>query len=507
MTERTSDAANYCVYGAEEFAFRIGIVGTGSGFKSIIDFITSTEYSEYLPPMALAAVAQADPGAERLHYLKDLDVPVYPDWRSMLAAHPEINLVVELTGKHRLPELRAALSPHVSLVDHGIGIFFCCLHNLHQVTAHCRVDLFRQRRLLEAVMEQVREDVMLLDARCRVVDVNRSVARRLGRERPELVGLPCWEVQTLPGGEAFCLEMDAKCPVAVTLKTREKAEALLTRVSPEGHLLYFRVYSYPIFDDAGSLSHVLVMRRDITARTYQEKAQQEREKLAVLGEMAMYLAHEIRNPLCAIGGFTNALLHAPEISEKTREKLTIVVEETERLEAMLSSILKFTRPSRTVLEDVDLNALVADVVELTRIGYAAAGFTFLTALAPDLPKVQGNADLFKQVLLNLLKNAIEAMPAGGEIAVSTGLSGDMAVLVVKDAGVGMSAKDIEHAFSPFYTTKDRGMGLGLAMIKKSVEEIGGRVELVSVEGAGTTVSLFIPPVLQSGGEDRKIVSI
>jgi len=508
MTEQKLDiAATFCAYGAEDFAFRIGIIGTGSGFKSIIDFITSTEYSEYLPPMVLTAVAQADPDPARLHYLDGMAVPVHPDWQAMLKAHPEINLVVELTGKHLLPELRRALPPHISLVDHGIGIFFCCLHNLHQVTAHCQVDLNRKSQLLQTVMEKVREDVLVLDTHYRVVDMNQSVAQRLGRDKEALLGLPCWEVQTLPGGEPFCLEMDAKCPVAVTLKTREKAEALLTRVNPDGHLLYFREYSYPVLDAAGGLSHVLVMRRDITARTYQEKAQQEREKLAVLGEMAMYLAHEIRNPLCAIGGFTSALMHAPELSERSLEKLKIVSEETERLEGMLTNILKFTRPSKTMVEDVDLNPLAENTVELTRIGYEKAGFRFRTEHDPALPLVQGNAALFTQALMNLLQNAIEAMPSGGEIVIATGLAGDMAYLSVKDTGVGMSKKDIERAFSPFYTTKPRGLGLGLSLIKKAMEEIGGRVDLVSVEGAGTTVTLFVPPILETRDQDRAILSI
>jgi Signal transduction histidine kinase regulating phosphoglycerate transport system len=129
---------------------------------------------------------------------------------------------------------------------------------------------------------------------------------------------------TLRDGLPFCRVMDRDCPFHKTLANREAAETLMTRVNAEGRLLYFRIYSYPILDALGAMTHIMVMQRDITSRTYREKHQQQADKLAVIGEMSTYLAHEIRNPLFAIGGFTNALLRSTEFSGASREKLTII---------------------------------------------------------------------------------------------------------------------------------------------------------------------------------------
>ncbi len=498
----------YCLLESEDFVFNVGVVGTGSGFLSILDLASHTDYAEQLPPMHLVAVAEPGENESKLICLRKLNVPTYATWEGMLARHPEINLIIELSGgKFRLAHIRGRVPSHVSVVDHDTAIFFCAMHNMIQITSHCRADLRHHRMLMEAVMDEVREDVMLLDAKCRVVDMNKNVYTRRGASKNELVGKNCWEVATLSDGEPFCQEMDERCPVTATLNTWAKAEALMTRVSADGHLHYYRVYSYPVFDSHGKLSHVLLMRRDITARTLREKMQQEREKLAVLGEMSMYLAHEIRNPIFAIGGFTKALLQAPELSAKSMEKIKIIGEETRRLETILSSILKFTRPTQSMLFDLELNPLVEESLELVRIGYGGLGFEITASLAPNLPKVRGDGEVLKQTVLTLVKNAMEAMDRPGEIRVATGLANEFVFLSVEDEGRGMSRREIEKAFSPFGTVKGgENYGLGLALIKKSIEEFGGSIDLRSREGLGTKVTLYLPPILGRTSEDRGIVS-
>jgi two-component system, sporulation sensor kinase E len=310
-----------------------------------------------------------------------------------------------------------------------------------------------------------------------------------------LLGKLCWEVQMLEDGSVFCNVPENNCPVFQTLSTREYAESMLTRVDDKGRLHYYRIYSYPIMDERGGMSHILVMRRDITSRTQREKHQQQSERLAVIGEMSMYLAHEIRNPLFAIGGFTNSLLNSESIDEKERAKLKIIAEEAKRLDAMLTSILNFAAPGEATLVQVDVRQVVEEVVELMRIGYGQQGFSFLTEIQPDLPNVRGETERIKQCLINLVKNSFEAMEPGGIVTIRAWLEMDQVLLQVEDTGAGMSENALEQAFSPFFTTKTKGYGLGLSMIKKIVEEYGGRIEIMSKEGRGTTVTLFLQPVL------------
>jgi two-component system, sporulation sensor kinase E len=144
---------------------------------------------------------------------------------------------------------------------------------------------------------------------------------------------------------------------------------------------------------------------------------------------------------------------------------------------------------------VDVRKVTEEVVELMRMGYCHRGFSFTTQIQPDLPFVRGESDRIKQCLINLIENAIEAMDKGGTVTVKARLDREYVLIQVEDTGVGMSESQLEKVFSPFFTTKKKGYGLGLSMIKKIIEEYGGQVEIASKEGKGTAVTLKIPPVL------------
>jgi len=502
---------DYCLWGEEEFGFRIGLIGTGAGVRTILDLVSGKQFEEYLPALRLVALAQPGSNQAALSRVNQHEIPVYATWQEMIERHPDINLLIELTrGQVRRGHLQGKVPDTVSFVDHQTAIIFCGLHNLFLVSTYSQANLRRRKELYEAVLDEIHEDVMLLDLECKVLDMNKNICVRKAASKEELIGQHCWTIQTLEDGTPFCHCFDEKCPVRTTLATREKAEALFTRVGADGRLRYCRVYSYPVSAGRGEMVNVLVMRRDITSRTHLEKVQQEKDRFTTLGEMAMYLAHEIRNPLFAIGGFANGLLHAPDLPKKAMEKIRIIAEETQRLDAMLTAILRFTRPAHPTLDEVDVCELMHETIELMQYGYAARGYEFVLSCALGLPKVKADPDMLKQSLINLVKNAVEAMPEGGRVIVSTGQAEDMVFIRVEDTGVGMNERDIERAFSPFYSTKrsaNGGYGLGLPMIKKMIEEIGGRIDLQSKPGAGAMVTLYLPPSIGAVAAERAIVSI
>jgi two-component system, sporulation sensor kinase E len=494
---------DYCPWGEESQELLVGIVGTGPGFLTILDIIFDVQYHDFLPAMRLVGVAEPGPNRAKVEQVRKKGVPVYATWEELLEKHPEINFLVELKGsRYKLRRLRSILPDSVSLIDHNSAIFLCGMHNMFQVRTHCQVNLDRHKLLLQSIIDRVQEDIILLDKECRVVDLNLNVIKRSGNEKQALLGKTCWEVQSLALGTKFCSTPDKECPVFHTLATREYAESMLTRVDTEGRLHYFRIYAYPILDELGSMTHVLVMRRDITSRTQRERHQQQSERLAVIGEMSMYLAHEIRNPLFAIGGFTNSLITSGRLEERDLAKLKIIAEEAKRLDAMLTSILNFAAQGETAIDKVDVRKAIEEVVELMRIGYCQQGFCFMTQIQPELPFVRGDSERIKQCLINLIKNALEAMDKGGTVNVRARLEREFVLIQVEDTGVGMSEGQLEKAFSPFFTTKKKGYGLGLSMIKKIIEEYGGHVEIASKEGKGTTVTLKIPPVLAEAPKDK-----
>lgn len=485
----------YCLWEVDAPEFIVGVVGSGPGFWSLTEILSDPSYTAYLPAMRLAGVAEPDLNEGRVHQLEEQGVRLFGAWRDMLRELPELNLVIDLKGTLDGPKARQDLPRGVSLVDRRAAVFLCGLHTMHQAALHRQTQLDRSQALFRTVATQIREDILILDLNGRVTDMNEHVRQRTGQPVEQLLGLPCWRVQSLARGIPFCRGENRKCPFHAVIKSGTKAESMLTRVSPGGKLLYFRIYAYPIRDSRGEMTHVAIMRRDITSRTSQEKQRQQSEKLAIVGEMAMYLAHEIRNPLFAIGGFVGSLLKSPNLDATDKEKAQIILEETKRLDRMLNDILNFTRPSAGAVGEVHLAPLMEQVAGLMRIGYGRSGYRFTVRADENLPSVVAGPGRIKQCLINCVKNSMEAMPEGGEIVLGARLEGDMVVLSVEDSGRGMTARELEKAFTPFFSTREGGTGLGLAMVRKIVEEFGGNASVESRPGLGTVVYIRLMPTL------------
>lgn len=493
MGDFAYDNLGICYWNGTMGPFNVGVVGSGSALNILVDIIYNEAFREFLPEMKLCAVSCS---GEMDACLSEVSCPVYETWEEMVERHPEINLVVEMTGDMAmLAKLRRVLPDSISLMDHRQVVFFCGLHDMALVKSNYMNQMDHQRTLIQSIIDEIREDIFLLDKSGNVVDLNRIVWQRAGIPRKNLLGKPCWNAARLRDGSCFCSHFDPVCPFHKTLQSGKKEESLVSRVNGSGLLQYYRLYGYPIYDIRGNMTHVMVMHRDITERTHREKFKQQRDQFAVIGEMSTYLAHEIRNPLFAVGGFANSLLRSPGLGEKEREKVQIIVNETKRLDRMLTNMLNFARSSHAPGGSVDILAVCNDVAELMSIGYGQQGYDVTVVARKKLPSVQGDLDAIKQCLVNLIKNGIEAMHDGGVVTLEIGLEKGEVLLKVIDQGIGMSEHEQDQAFNPFYSTKEGGSGLGLPMIKKIIEECGGHVELASVPGEGTTVSLYLCPVL------------
>jgi signal transduction histidine kinase/uncharacterized protein with PQ loop repeat len=226
----------------------------------------------------------------------------------------------------------------------------------------------------------------------------------------------------------------------------------------------------------------------------------ERERLAALGQMAAGLAHEIRNPLGSIKGAAQYLLPAEGAKpDASSEFLQIIVEEVNRLNKIVSQFLDYARPYRGDQSPLDINMLVRKTVQLLEREEGAARVEITTNLA-DLPQARADAEQLRQVFLNLLLNALQAMPNGGKMHVSTSLrkatrrGATAAFLEVRfrDTGVGIPAGDLKNLFVPFFTTKEDGTGLGLPISQRIVENHGGTIEVRSRPGQGSTFIVLLP---------------
>ena len=245
------------------------------------------------------------------------------------------------------------------------------------------------------------------------------------------------------------------------------------------------------------------------SRVYQRM--KERDRLAALGEMAAGLAHEIRNPLGAIKASAQYLAEEPGgAASADGEFLGIIVEEVDRLNRVLSSFLDYAHPSRGDTAPIDVNAAVRRSMQLLGAQCEEAGIAWELALAAELPPVRIDVEQLRQVLINLVQNAFQAMDGSGKLVVATDtrtredLSGKRRTFVemrVEDTGPGIPQRVLANLFVPFVTTKDRGTGLGLAISQRIVTAAGGHIEVSTHEGVGTTFSVRLPVAEDTAGSD------
>jgi signal transduction histidine kinase len=237
------------------------------------------------------------------------------------------------------------------------------------------------------------------------------------------------------------------------------------------------------------------LSREVELKTKELKESQElllrSERFAAVGKAAAYVSHEIKNPLMVIGGLAQQVsrrLEQPDL----KEKLGIILGEVRRLENFLSELRDFTRPARPVKEIIDLNRIIQDVHMLMEGEAKKRKITITEHLDPGLPSVMADPGQLKQVLLNLLKNSMEAMDSGGEITLSSGAEGPYVWFSVRDTGCGMPPEVLEKIFDPFFTTKEKGTGLGLAVIHKIITDHRGTVTVESEPDKGTTFTVKLP---------------
>lgn len=495
----------YCVLDAEDRDYLVGVVGVGPGFETILEIVAGEEFREFLPSMHLAGVAGLAEDDPRRDSPLLRGVPFFADHRALFAHAPDINLVVELQSGCDVRQLFRDLPTGASLIDSTASFFLCALSSAVSVGAHCRRRLDHQKLLLETIVDEVQEDIALIAASGRVVDLNRNIVARLGQPKEALLGRDCRDLKDGPGDPPLCDPDDPQCPFRIALTTGEKAERLHTAVTADGRLRYYRTYTYPVRDATGEVGHVVVFRRDITDRTVGELSARQAERIETVGRLSSYLAHEIRNPLFAASGFARRLAGMADLPEAAKEKAGIVLEELTRMEALLKQFLEFARPGGVVVGEANVGRVSREAVETVRLEAETRRVGLTDQIAPGLPAVALDPALLKQCLVNLLRNAVESLPHGGLVSVTADRDGQRVRLRVADSGRGATRENLENMFSPFYKGDACEYGLGLAMVKKVVDDFGGAVEAAAKPDGGCVITLYLPAALAGAQPDERRV--
>jgi two-component system sensor histidine kinase PilS (NtrC family) len=269
-------------------------------------------------------------------------------------------------------------------------------------------------------------------------------------------------------------------------------------VRPDGNVRHLGLSATPLSDHTGEIIGRVLHFTDLT-ELRRMRAQVERtERLATIGRLAAGIAHEIRNPLASISGSVEILRSLPGADVDTRQLIDIAVREVDRLNALITDLLDYARPRAEERQRLDLGEIVIEIAKAFEHERRAADVRMDVQAEPGAG-IDGAAGQIRQVVWNLVRNAAEAMPHGGNIQVRVEREeqshGDpVTVLSVSDSGVGISREDRERIFEPFFSTKRGGTGLGLATVARVVEDHRGTIETVSEPGRGTAFILRFPYV-------------
>jgi len=208
--------------------------------------------------------------------------------------------------------------------------------------------------------------------------------------------------------------------------------------------------------------------------------------------MVSHISHEIKNPLATIGGFAQQCERQEDLPEATRRKVKIIHEEVQRLEKFLTDLGSFTRTAPTLKSPGDILALIREVAAFMEAGFKERGVVFELQTSGKIPQFAFDPGQMRQVFINLNKNALEAMPHGGVLTVSAAVRDEQLVLALADTGQGIAPEHLKSLFTPFFSTKEGGTGLGLTICRGLIDQHQGEMEIASEVNRGTTCTIRLP---------------
>lgn len=263
---------------------------------------------------------------------------------------------------------------------------------------------------------------------------------------------------------------------------------MITRDSRER---VFRLIATPVKDEHETIINTLILSIDITEQKELEKKLLQAERLAIIGEIATAMAHEIRNPLTPIGGFARYLKRKIPHDPLVQKSVNAIIKEVDRLERMIDGIEIFAQTARIEYVKTDLNNLIKKTLTLLTSEIEANKITVKANLANDLPRVPMDSDLIGRVIVHILRNSVQAMHGGGSLTVTTSRKGQLAEVRVTDTGPGVGKDDVDQIFQAFFS-KSGGLGLGLTISSRIVQNHGGRIRVEERKGQGATFVVELP---------------
>jgi len=354
------------------------------------------------------------------------------------------------------------------------------------------------RKRLQAVFDGITDGIQVIDPGFRITAVNKSMTYLVGGT--VTLGHLCFKSRSL--GDVPCED----CPAEETFRSGQPASLIRRAPRRPGQPVgddarVLEISTFPLLDRGGRVVQVVEYIKDVTDRIRLAERMEHTRRLAELGEMAARVAHEVRNPLNAINGAAHFLATEYAGDEIIQKFTSLIKRQSGRVDQVASDILYAAKPLRLARTSVDVNAVMDQVLASLQEEIREQGISVKRHADPERPRLQADELQIEQALTNIIQNAVESMPRGGTLSISTTeeTGGGWLRISVQDTGSGILPRDRDHIFQAFYTTKTKGTGLGLSIVEGVLKNHGGKIFIEQPEGAGTRVVLCLPVRGDTGG--------
>ncbi len=377
---------------------------------------------------------------------------------------------------------------------------------------------------METILNGIRDFILIISPDRRILEVNDAFIKHMNYEKEKVIGRKCYEV--FKEATRKSSDCDKKCPLDRVIREQRHCQEELTRMGRDGKPRYTELTIFPIWEKKGKISKFIEISRDITQRKADEKQTQDylvkmveertrqlkethdrllhQDKMASLGKLSSSVVHEINNP---VAGILNLVMLSkrilkedeirPDVIEMFVQYLDLMETEIRRISRIVGNLLVFARQSRIEVVRFDVNELIDQTLILNSNLLKLNKIRIIEDLEHNLPLISGSADQIKQVIMNLISNAVEAM-AGSDVRHLTvktlSKPKENAVGIwISDTGPGIAQDKISKIFEPFFTTKKKGkgVGLGLSVVYGIIKEHGGQIYVDSAPGRGTRFSITL----------------
>jgi signal transduction histidine kinase len=494
-------------------SINLAIVGGGKACKFFLEIFKS----EFLPFLDINVVGVCDinPEAEGFVMAKEMGIFTTDNFQELFKIE-KLDSIIEITGSTEVLKDIIRLRPKgIGVLEHNIGRLMRRLFEVNQSLNLAKQRLLLKKTFSDFLIQQSTAAIVIVNTDFTIAEVNQAYLKAVNKSKGEVIGKHCYQISHGYNMPCSRWRPDMQCPLVETLRTGKSAHVIHDHPGPGGTPTFCNLVTYPLRAPDGEILQVIEVWRDITEQlSYRwekqvnelksdlQKMVQE-DRMISLGKLAASCAHEINNPIQGLLTFSRLMEDvlaegdpSTENLEQFKKHLSLMSRELERCGNIISGLLSFSREAPEEYKDIDINDALLAAILLTRHQIKLKNIDLTILLDSRALKIKGNDRELQQCFLNLIFNAIEAMPDGGELKIISELIHDdkKARIEIHDSGYGIPQEHLNNIFDPFFTTKEEGegTGLGLSIVYGIIKNHKGNVEINSNVGEGSSFVLDFP---------------